>query len=149
MIFDQLKNAEWYFDCQDGFEQGFAFIRLAIDANLKPGRYKIDGDDVFAMVQEYDTKENSGQFEAHRNYIDIQCIVSGVECMESAELERCTESAAYDETKDIAFYTAEPQNKMRLTAESFAVFFPWDAHNPGICEDVPGKVKKVVVKVRA
>ena len=148
MIFDQLKNAEFYYDCQEGFEQGFAFIRLAMDADLKVGRYQIDGDDVYAMVQEYETKENTDTFEAHRNYIDIQCIVSGVECMEAADLEKCKESVPYDPQKDVAFYAADAQTKMRFTAESFAIFFPWDARNPGICEEKPGKVKKIVVKVR-
>ena len=148
MIFDQLKNAEIYCNCHNGFKKGFAFIRTAIESNMEPGRYQIDGDDVFAMVQEYETKENVGQFEAHRNYIDIQCIVAGVECMEAAELDGCKEAVPYDAAKDIAFYTADPQTKMRVTEESFAIFFPWDAHNPGICDGVPGKVKKVVIKVR-
>ncbi|NTV77854.1 MAG: DUF386 domain-containing protein, partial [Clostridiales bacterium] len=35
---------------------------------------------------------------------------------------------------------------LNLTAGTFAVFFPQDAHMPGLTVEAPTKVKKVVVK---
>ncbi len=145
MIFDQLKNAAMYENVKDGFAKGFAFIKEAEINRLPAGRYEIDGDKVYAMIQEYETHENIGQFEAHRDYIDIQYIASGREVMEYAALADCTETVAY--TKDIAFYTAKAKVKMTFDAGDFGIFFSHDAHNPGVWEDKAAPVRKIVIKV--
>ncbi len=146
MIFDQLKNAAMYENVKDGFAKGFAFIQEAEEKSLPAGRYDIDGDRVYAMIQEYETHGNIGQFEAHRDYIDIQYIASGEEYMEYAPLHDCTETVAY--TPDIAFYKADAKVKMVFCAGDFGIFFPHDAHNPGVWVGEVGKVRKIVIKVR-
>lgn len=146
MIFDTLENAEIYACCHVGFALGFDFIRRAEKEQLPAGRYELDGDRVYAMVQEYETHENNGRFEAHRNYIDIQYIASGREIMEYADLKKCTETVPY--TEDIAFYTAKEQVRMKFDPDTFAIFFPNDAHDPGIAYGIPSWVRKIVIKVR-
>ncbi len=145
MIFDTLQNAALYENLKDGFAKGFAFIREAEEKSLPVGRYDIDGDKVYAMIQEYKTHENLGQFEAHRDYIDIQYIASGVEVMEYAPLADCTETVAY--TPDIAFYHARAKVKMTFYAGDFGIFLPDDAHNPGVWENAAKAVRKIVIKV--
>ncbi len=54
----------------------------------------------------------------------------------------------YNPEKDIEFLTGEG-DYVTLNKGSYAIFFPQDAHMPKIApEDVPGKVIKVVVKVK-
>ncbi len=91
MIIDQLNNVQsgFYpalFSAADesGLAQrlsaGFAYLQNADLAGLEPGRVEIDGDQVFAFVQEYTSKPmEQGRWEAHVKYIDIQYIVSGEE----------------------------------------------------------------------
>ena len=72
MIIDNLKTASRYAAMCEGLAKGFSFIERAKKENLAVGKYEIDGDNVFAMVQEYDTKVAS-KTESHLKYIDIQC----------------------------------------------------------------------------
>ncbi|MFH1308555.1 MAG: YhcH/YjgK/YiaL family protein [Patescibacteria group bacterium] len=47
---------------------------------LKIGRTKIEGDNIFLMVQEYETRpKEEKSAEQHKKYIDIQLILSGEE----------------------------------------------------------------------
>jgi YhcH/YjgK/YiaL family protein len=51
----------------------------------------------------------------------------------------------YNAEKDIAFFAHEAENLVRVGAMEFAVFFPSDAHQPGIGS---GNHRKIIVKVR-
>ncbi|MBQ3259044.1 MAG: YhcH/YjgK/YiaL family protein [Clostridia bacterium] len=116
---------------------------------LKCGRYDVD-DEFFYLVQEYETKmPHECKFEAHKKYVDIQYIVKGKECMEvtaSAFLE-C--EVPYDSQKDIVFFK-EPKmaKRMVVPAGKYEIFFPKDAHKPGIAKEMPEKVLKIVGKVK-
>lgn len=147
MIFDKLCNKELYYACHEGFKLGFDFIEKAVKENLPLGKYEIDGTNVFANIQEYEPKENNGVFEGHRNYIDIQCILSGNELMECAEISDCTSTRPY--APDCELFSVEG-NKTRLECgpDTFAIFFPNDIHNPGKILKENETIKKIVVKVK-
>ena len=54
--------------------------------DLEIGKYMIDGDRVYANVQQYVTKSyDEAKYEAHDHYIDVQCIVSGEEAIYLAD----------------------------------------------------------------
>ncbi|NDG71800.1 MAG: DUF386 domain-containing protein, partial [Proteobacteria bacterium] len=76
------------------------------DGSQAPGRYEIDGDRVFALVQKYTTKPvESALYEAHRRYSDIQFIFSGRETILWAPLAAMSEQTMpYDEAKDAALW---------------------------------------------
>ncbi len=147
MIIDSLKNCEKYISCHKGFDKAFDFLKKAAEENLPVGRYEIDGDRVFAFIQEYTSKTESS-FEAHRNYIDIQFILSGTEVMKACDISQMTVSVPY--TEDVMFFEDnERASVLVIEAGEYGIFFPWDAHKPGLCFDAPADVKKVVVKVKA
>ena len=150
MIFDNVMNCEKYYSCHPKFKAAFDFIKQAIDENLPVERYHLEGAEMFAFVQEYDTKlPEETMFEGHRNYIDIQCIVSGLEVMESVDLSKAEVKVPYDSEKDVGFYM-DSAKALRAVFETgdFAVFFPHDIHKPGMCADgVKAAAKKIVVKV--
>ena len=60
--------------------RGIEWLQSTDLAALPLGRQEIDGDKVYANVQEYETKETFG-IEAHRRYIDIQMLVFGKEIL--------------------------------------------------------------------
>jgi YhcH/YjgK/YiaL family protein len=49
---------------------------------MEPGVYEIESKSIFAIIQEYNTKEiKDCVLEGHVKYIDIQYIIQGVELM--------------------------------------------------------------------
>lgn len=149
MIVDTLKNSDQYRNTHNGFSESFDFLKKAIEENLPVGRYEIDGDRVFAFIQEYISKEESS-FEAHKNYIDIQFIVEGTEVIYAADISDLGVKCEYSAEKDIMLLDdCEKSSKLVLEKGEYGIFFPWDAHKPGLCfEGNPDNVKKIVVKVK-
>ena len=151
MIFDCLKNAERYTALHARFAAAFAFLDRATQEQLPTGRYELDGEALFAMVQEYDTNPpENNRFEAHRRYIDIQYVIEGNEAIEAAEIDRFTPDGDFSEERDVGFYrdVANPTRAI-LTAGEYGIFFPHDVHKPGLHAALaPEKVRKIVVKVR-
>ncbi len=147
MIFDNTKNKELYYAVNEGFKKGFDFIKKAERENLPVGKYEIDGKKVWASVQEYPSKDVA-KAEAHRNYIDIQYIVSGREYMECADISECKSMVEYNPDKDVEFFDASSRVKMECKAGDFAIFFPNDVHTPGLKIGESAPVRKIVVKVR-
>ena len=150
MIIDKLENAAIYAGLGKEFEAGFAFLKHAVAEDLAPGKYEIDGDALYASVQEYVTFPDEGRvYEGHKKYIDLQFIVSGTERLEIVDIARAEETTPYDESIDAAFFAPEATpTTLILQASDFAIFYPHDLHRPGLRasgEGVP--VKKIVVKI--
>ena len=147
MILDQLAHTAPYERLHRDFSSAFAFLRRADLASLAAGRHAIDGDRLYALVQDYETRPLAdGLLEVHRRYIDIQCVVSGEELIGYAPLAGQAVAEEYVEAKDIAFLRG-PADPLVLRAGHFAIFFPHDAHMPGRTAGVPAKVHKIVLKV--
>ena len=118
----------------------------ALDA-LDCGHYEYDGG-IFVNVMEYETKE-SGRFEAHRKYIDVQYIVSGEEAIAVAPTDSLRVTREYDADGDILFGEGEG-TRYTLRAGQAIVLMPEEAHMPSLRTlrtDKPGKVRKAVVKI--
>ena len=82
MIIDALANMDFYKNLNESLYKGLRFLRETDLATLPVGRYEIDGDAVFALVQEYETHlPEECRWEAHYTYTDIQYIVEGSEKM--------------------------------------------------------------------
>jgi biofilm protein TabA len=104
----------------------------------------------FALEQAYSTKERAeGFFESHRKYIDIQLVGEGVEWMEVAEASHLAVRSPYLPEKDLVVYEdTDAASILRVAAGTAAIFFPSDAHMPGLRgKSGPAVVRKTVVKV--
>jgi YhcH/YjgK/YiaL family protein len=148
MILDTLPQWRRYAALHPRFPAAFAFLE-GVTAETAAGRHDIDGDSVYALVQQYQTRPAAGMPEAHRRYIDIQFIARGREVIHWTPLAACSEVALpYDAEKDAGFFAApSTMVPVRLTAGQFTIFFPDDAHAPCSAWDGPEDVLKVVVKV--
>ena len=132
------------------FDVAFEGLKKLIADNAEVGKYEIDGSDVYAMVQEYETKPFSEKkFEIHKEYIDIQYIISGKEAMGFESLDMLTPIDDYKPDAQL-FYMNDSYDKINLSAGEYVVFFPNEPHAPGAAVgDLPSKVRKIVVKIRA
>lgn len=128
--------------------KGLEFLAKTDLAALPVGRVDIDGDKLFALVQEYETGDKATKKpESHAKYSDIQVVVTGEEVIGYAPLAGETPTENLFDTKDVAFYAAPAnETELVLTAGSFAVFFPTDIHRPCVSRRAATKVRKIVVK---
>jgi YhcH/YjgK/YiaL family protein len=150
MIIDRIENARLYLPLNERFEKAFAVLAEPAIAQKPDGRYSIDGDDVYFIVQHYATRPiDPRRFESHKKYIDIQVLIAGEEmlgCSPTAGLEVVV---PYDEGKDIMFHHApEVVTWTRLKPGVFCLLFPHDAHLPCCQLTHPTPVHKVVFKIR-
>ena len=81
--------------------------------------------------------------ESHRKMIDIQIPLTGDETMGYSPLKEL-KPTPYDETKDISFYKECSGSFVTVKKGMFAIFFPQDAHAPGV---TPTALKKAVFKI--
>lgn len=148
MIFDSLENAEIYYGLGEKFQKAFEFLKTTDLENLPLEKIRIDGDDIFAIPQKYSTKEESeGKWEAHRKYIDIQYLVSGSENIGFVLVDYLEELEPYDDEKDVEFFSGEG-DYVQVHDGEFAVFFPDDAHKPGLKIESTEEVFKIVFKIK-
>ena len=149
MIVDNIVNCEKYYGVNDKFKKAFEFLAKA-PSDLPAGRHEISGDEIFAVVQSYVTKnEEECICEGHRKYIDVQYMVSGNEFMKITDISSVKSEVMYDENKDLEiFSTGDTCDKIAMTPGKFAIFFPNDIHKGAIMYTNPSAIKKIIVKVR-
>ena len=149
MIFDSIARVALYKPIGPRIASALSFIERIDTSEFTPGEVEIQGRDIFAVFHEYTTEPVEGrEYEAHREYIDIQYLLAGEEVIRVTDLARLTEAVPYDQERDIAFYHTVPGNDLLLRQGEFTILFPHDAHLPKISPGTPGTVRKVVVKVR-
>ena len=150
MITDTLELCHRYAGLHPRFAAAFAFLQK-LPAEQALGRFELDGDNCFALVQSYTTKPAAdGKFESHEKYIDIQFIQAGQETLLWAPRATLKITEPYNAEKDVAFYAAPARTTaVNLVAGEFAIFFPEDGHAPGIEFGGAATVRKIVIKIRA
>ena len=147
MIKDSIQNSSVYHGIHPGVDEALKSIAAGECRVWDNGRHDIRNDDIFCLIQEYETKRN-GRLEAHDRYIDIQVVLKGTERIGYADRSRLTPDGTFDESSDIGFFEGEG-NPIILKEGEFAVFFPGDGHAPGLTAgDKPSPVRKAVYKIR-
>ena len=147
MIYDALQNAGSYHSLSPRIGVALRFLVLPESRTLGLGKHSIDGEEIFALVQEYNTQPASERFwECHRRYIDIQFVVSGIERIGIAPVEQLKVVEAYDPARDFIKLEGDGQF-IDVSAGSFAIFMPQDAHMPCVAAGAPERVRKIVMKV--
>jgi biofilm protein TabA len=130
------------------WDKAFAFLKEHDLKALSKGRYEIDGENVYASVTESPSRDfDSTKWESHRKYIDIQYVIEGKELVGVYPVTGATVIRPYDEKKDVANYMADGKI-YEMAPGTFFIFFPSQAHRPGITPGGYKPVKKIVIKLR-
>lgn len=149
MVFQNLKNHDKYDLSNERFQAAFQFLKREDLKQLEDGSYPILGEEVFAMVQSFETAlEKDRRFEAHDLYFDIQNLLVGEERIDVLDRSSC-ELIENPEGKDICFL--EPKSafsQMLLKAGDYLILSPEEAHRPAVAVQKPMPCRKVVVKVK-
>jgi YhcH/YjgK/YiaL family protein len=149
MIADVLKNRHIYSAISPRIKTALEYIAETDFSKIEPGRYELDGSNMFALVQAYDSiPKDQGKWECHKKYIDIQYIAEGIEQIGCNNIDKMVVTTEYNPDKDIAFLSGDG-DFITYSKGSYGIFFPDDAHQPKIAADnIPVKVKKVVIKIK-
>ena len=149
MVYDKIKNWKTYAGLSEDICIGLDFLSK-IQPDIEKGVHELTPR-VKAIVSEYTTKKiNENGYEAHRDFVDIQYLISGTEKICCLPLEYLKETKTYRDDIDAAFYEEAGINTQAMLFGNgyFAIFYPQDGHMPGLCWDEEDHVKKVVVKIK-
>jgi YhcH/YjgK/YiaL family protein len=147
MIVDLLKNADLYGGINSRLSIALKYLQTTDLEKLQIGKHEIMGSEIFAVVSEYNSKSfGEAKWEAHQKYADIQVLISGEEKMGYAHLQTMKITESYNSEKDIVFLDGHG-DYINAKPGAFVIFFPHDAHQPGVAVNGSIPVKKVVVKV--
>jgi len=151
-VIDLIASLERYQRLNPNFAAAFKFIKEKgwETQTPKDGKFYIDGEKVFAFVNEVQLKPWSQKLvEAHDEYIDIQIPLDGNEVFGVGRIDpRAPKHPTCADGKDIRFRV---QDLFPVTVHpgEFAIFFPpVGAHAPCCSDGQSVRVKKLVVKVR-
>ncbi len=146
---DKKEFAKQYFRNRARWDKAFSFLKSKNLSDLNTGRYELEGENLFVNVDEYVTRnEEVTKYEAHKKYADIQYLVKGEEKIGVLPLDKTTITSPYNSEIDAAFSETSLNIYRIASSDRFFIFFPNDAHRPGVKTDENQKVRKVVVKVR-
>ena len=147
MIFDALPNFSIYQILHPGFEDVQRFVSTTNLHELPIGKHPINELGAYASVKEYQTKSVEESFvECHRKFIDVQILVWGEEKVGVAPKHFCAEQV-YDEVNDLQILIGKV-DYITLSPDLFVIFFPDDAHEPGVKRGPEAvSVKKIIFKI--
>jgi YhcH/YjgK/YiaL family protein len=149
MIIDRWDHAGIIGKLGPGFVKALSFIEKYRENPLPCGRYDIDGDDVYAMVQTYTTKPAAQKkIESHQKYADLQYVAQGAERMGYVYAGKAASPGEYNSVEDYTLYEGGDLKWIDMREGDLAIFFPHDAHMPGVMIDRPEDTVKIVVKIR-
>ena len=147
MIISHLRYAPKYYGLHPRIQAACEFLMTA-DLNRAPGPVVIDGKNVIALFQEYDTQApDVAPWETHDYHFDIQYLVAGEENIGYAKRENVTPTQPYNAKDDYDLIKPIDGNYVTLKEDYFAIFFPEDAHQPRVICGKSMPVKKICIKV--
>ena len=151
MILDNIKNSILYKSVLPGLESALGRAASYTADNYPGGRVDIDGDDIFLLLNTYETHPlDTACFEAHRKYADVMYMIEGEETIYVKNTDALTRiTKPYDEAIDATIAELDGDaTAVRLLPGMFILLLPGDAHAPGCHTDISHTVKKIIAKIK-
>jgi YhcH/YjgK/YiaL family protein len=148
MVVDTLKNIEIYKGLSPDIYAGLKFLVNA-KSNIELGVYLINNN-VKAIVSSYETVDEFVRgYESHKNVIDIQYPIIGLERVKWSPIAEMEINIPYDPEKDRSFYKKPSKQGTHVDIGNgiFAIMFPEDGHGPQHKINDKKVIKKITIKV--
>ena len=145
MIYDTVKNLRLYSAFNPAFDAIAKFIEENDLKTMACESYDV-AEGIRVSIAEYEPN-TGGNYEAHREYHDLQLAITGEEAIDVLPIEFAKDSTGYK--PDIEFFTSQTAEATRvaLTEGTFAFLAPSDTHKPCIKMGTE-KIKKAVFKIK-
>ena len=148
LIIDAIERLEQYIPQYEGLENLKRFLKAVDAGKVHAGIYELSRNGTYANVDCYCTKaRKDGRLECHRQYVDLQYVSRGSECIGMTSLQNTELDGDFDSAADIGFRKGNVEQWIRLHKGMFVMIWPHEAHMPGITSCVACNVVKVVVKL--
>lgn len=149
MIYTNLNDEKQIKALHPKFQECITFIKNNdIINNFKEGIYEIGELDVKMHYDNYYSKEKSkGFWESHKKYIDIQILLEGEEFIYLNNIYNLTKKSENIE-KDLIIFEGKELFKISFKKNDILIFFPEDAHMPGIKTKKTTFNRKIVFKIK-
>jgi len=149
MVFDSIKNYKLYTNLSPRIAKSLKIMAETDFNKIENGKYPVDGDNLFYLVQRYETGPIADKLEAHRKYIDIQFMAKGDERMGCGNIASMDVFTPYNAEQEAGFFKAgKGVSYIDVKEGMFVIFWPDDAHMPGRQIAQPQNVLKVVFKIK-
>lgn len=114
---------------------------------LLNGRYELNNGN-FVNICELKTQVSDGIFEAHKNFIDIHCIILGREkVLMSSKADKIVQE--YDMQNDYYLCEVKRFEEISLTGDNVCLCLPDEPHKPGVEDETSMMVRKAIFKIKA
>lgn len=152
MIITTLSEMSEQSALSDNMRTALEFLKEHGNSPLDSGRFEIPDSPIGGFAQSYYTEEASDslRYEAHREFIDVQYIISGSETMKWLPLDEIEVTQEYSQEGDCLLGVPQngSQGDIPFRAGQVMILYPTDAHAPGVANgEGPLEVKKLVIKV--
>lgn len=152
MIIDTLNHAEKTAFYPQAIRKALRAVINQEPHALPPGKYIVDGDNLFFNVVEGESKPLAEQRpEYHRQYIDIHIVLKGEEIIGAGNkgLE-IVEDGAFNDAHDIGFCTQiSSETLIHLHPEEIAIIFPGELHRPMSSLGAGAPLRKIIIKINS
>lgn len=148
MIYGNRQHSQQYIGLSPRLDCALAHLQSHDLSVMEPGRYLIQGDDVWLRISDNQTKpESEALYEAHEKFVDIQMVLQGREIIRCAFRRDMDGVIEVRPEQDISYYRGIGQPFL-LSEGDFLILFPDDVHAPSLCAGAPAAVRKALFKVR-
>ena len=148
MIFGSTTNLEEYAFLEDKIKACFDFYKENDMENMETGIHKIDGDDLFVNIVEYDTTTPENRFwEAHKDYLDLHLMLDGIEQIDLNFIGNM-DLGPYKKEDDYQAMEGEKNSSVILNEGDFLICYPNDGHMTAVKVKDPQKIKKAIFKIK-
>ena len=149
MIHDHVGNVGRYFSEESRLMKAIRFAQQKASA-LSDGDHWLEEGVLKASLQSHTTSlAEERLFERHREFIDVQVMIEGVERHDVTQNPNMDPNMEYDIKRDmIKFHSPDRYSTVILEPGYFVVYFPQDAHRPKCAVNGPEAVRKVCMKVK-
>ncbi|MGI6074974.1 MAG: YhcH/YjgK/YiaL family protein [Pyramidobacter sp.] len=148
MIYAHVSHWKNYSALGDAFQRAMSLLVRPDLVELPAGRTEVIPGKLWLSIEETETHEvGEVSFEAHREFVDVQTTLKGIERIGFAPIGCLRPKGHYDEAEDIQYFSGDGI-ELDCSGGMFALFFPEDGHRPctAPASDV-GRIKKAVVKI--
>ena len=147
MIFGNIKNLHEYDYLPVDIKKCFEYASSNNLLDFEKGSYKIDGNNLFVNIVEYETIDVENRFwEAHKNYLDLHLMLDGKEQIDVNFIGNMEEKE-FVEKDDFLPLEGDKNGHVILEKDDFLICYPNDAHRTAVKVNNPKKIKKAIFKI--
>ena len=147
MIFGNIKNLHEYDYLPVDIKKCFEYAASNNLLDFVKGSYKIDGNNLFVNIVEYETIDVENRFwEAHKNYLDLHLMLDGKEQIDVNFIGNMEEKE-FVEKDDFLPLEGDKNGHVILEKDDFLICYPNDAHRTAVKVNNPKKIKKAIFKI--